>query len=51
MDVLRLITIFESEVLEERICGERSGEESWGEEERRVREDRGLGFGEEEWFV
>lgn len=36
MDVLWLIAIFEDEILEERVCGERGREEFRGEEDRRV---------------
>lgn len=44
MDVFRLIAIFEDEVLEERVCGERGREKVGGEEGGGVREDGGVGF-------
>lgn len=39
VDVLRLVAIFEGEVLEGGVCGERRGEKLRGEEERWVWED------------
>lgn len=48
VDVLGLIAIFEDEVLEEGVCGERGGEEAGGEERGRVGEDGGVGLGEDE---
>lgn len=49
MDALGLITILESEVLEETVCGKRSGEEGRGEEAGGVGKNGGLSLGEEEW--
>lgn len=43
--IFRLIAIFESEVLEERVGGERRREEILGEKDGRIREDCGLGSG------
>lgn len=48
MDVLRLVTIFKGEVLEERVCGEWGGKECRGEEAGGIREDSRLGLREEE---
>jgi hypothetical protein len=51
MDIFRLITIFKSKVLKERIGGQWRGEERRREEKGWIREDRGLSFREEKWKI
>lgn len=51
MYVFRLVAILENKILEKRVRGKWGGEEVGSEECRGIRENGGLGCGEEEWLA